>query len=297
MADKKTTKGGPTFLDSLAGGTKSLRKLVDGDGAENEAAIKRERGLKDAREAAAISRRESFEAPWKDQIAELQKNRDESRLTSLFAEIEFENGRRRRSVAGTLAHPVNFQLDLIFSISGYWDALKGDREQFKYFRDNLGVLFGHLNDTDRIGRMAQILARITKLHAAGRTVLSKGQVDDLAVIIMEAYARNVGPIADALKTEDLRDLPELWRSVDEDESAAAYFERVIAPIPFEMRPTTTQLSESQPDLYKSLSNLCADQKRRNRRGLGEIGQATGLSEVLPMGVPKVRAPRQKRAPK
>lgn len=86
---------------------------------------------------------------------------------------------------------------------------------------------------------------------------------------------------------------ELWRSVDDKETAAQYFERVIAPIQFAVRPTMKDLAAAQPALFRSLTNLCADQKRFDRVGFGEAGQAKAVSELLPVGAP--RPPRRTKA--
>lgn len=86
-------------------------------------------------------------------------------------------------------------------------------------------------------------------------------------------------------------LSEKWREKIPSETSAQYFERVIAPIPFSMRPSTTVLLETQPDLHKALTSACYEQKRYNRIGFGEAGRAHKISDLLPIGVPKPRSPR------
>ena len=193
---------------------------------------------------------------------------------------------------------LNSLADEALAEPGFWSTKVKESDFVQTLKADLELSFSGLDQKESIAASAAIIARIAELHSAGRVVLTENQVGvfqtaiDIAVkqltddngelaALLQQFT-NIGASSAGAGWAPA----EKWREVNVDETAAQYFERMIAPLPFEARPSTTQLSEMQPDLYRSLRNLCADQKRFNRTGIGEIGKARALSEVLPIGAPK-----------
>jgi hypothetical protein len=324
-ARKRTTPRAPSFLDSVANAAKPLRAMMDGERApsltreERQALFEARENEKEqrdlvynARNHALWERRQSLSERWPKEGAQLRETPLIGRETSLFSDAQafVESKKPSRALSATgiaqakeCAGELNFQCGMIFLADGYWPALRSDPAFLFYFlRDVLRLLYV-LSPEERIRTLSTVFARIADLHGAGTVVLSSEEINGVGAVLLQAFSLakiSGNPDFDALAeyvsqaTSGTR-ATELWRSIDDKETARAYFERVIAPIPFRLRPTTTEISTGQPQLYKSLSVLCAEQRRSNKVGDTELAQATAISQLFPAGVAKER--KQRRAPK
>jgi len=237
----------------------------------------------------------------------LEKGRPAQRLkgSDVFSLIRKQSGWNRKLLpledaffAVHALRRLNSLADKTLAERGFWATKVKESDFSGTLKADFALAFQPLEENERIESLTAIVTRIAKLHAAGEVVLSAAQMFQFQTALFAAASVAAGADAECkVMFQQFAEIGELtqtaswvpsekWREINADETAAQYFERMIAPLPFEVRPSTTQLSDMQPDLYRSLRNLCADQKRFNRTGVGEIGKARALSEVLPIGPPK-----------
>jgi hypothetical protein len=200
------------------------------------------------------------------------------------------------------AAEINVQFGLILDVVGYWQTALKSSVFLIYFHERLVRCIGKLEQKERIRTLSTVLARIVDLHGAGRTVLSDGDIGSLCSIVTRAFER-IGFDKDtqpwsSIEAELISELGPApiprWREQDHFETAAQFFDRVISPIPFALRPTTTQLKVEQPKFLNALSAHCSNIKRgKQKPGVSEAYTAHFVSELLPIGQPKARAPTRR----
>lgn len=193
----------------------------------------------------------------------------------------------------------------LLGVAGAWAMKVKEPDFVESFAADIRICFAVLeNDDERIESLTAILARIVKLHADRHIVLSASERGLFTrALINAAWSAHSALAAhpelqrqiESIGKPDAgasQPLPERWRELRENETAPQFFDRIIAPIPFESRPTTTALMESDPPLYKTLAATCAYNVKTNRVGHTELERARGIADLFPMAARK----RQRRGP-
>jgi hypothetical protein len=140
-----------------------------------------------------------------------------------------------------------------------------------------------LSERLRIRAIAHFLLQVADLHAQEKIHVRSDAIDKLAeTTIASVEGSGVEIREDVFYDSKLCRPTERWREKRPRESAAAYYRRVIAPIPYFQRITTIELSVSDQPLLVALRGQCFyNQRRKWSNGDDELLRARSLSDILP----------------